>query len=60
MIAQNGRIAAVRGTNCYPCISEKSRPEGHTVLLTFPCARKSLRLTAYSNSLHISLKDRVY
>ena len=36
MIAQNDRIAAVRGTNCYPCIPEKSRLEGHTVLLTFP------------------------
>ena len=36
MIAQNDRIAAVRGTNCYLCISEKSRLAGHTVLLTFP------------------------
>lgn len=36
MIAQNDRVAAVSGTNCYPCISEKSRLEGHTVLSTFP------------------------
>lgn len=35
MIAQYDSMAAVKGTNCYPCISEKSRPEGHTVLLTF-------------------------
>ena len=35
VIAQNGRMAAVRGTACYPCISEDSRLEGHTILLTF-------------------------
>ena len=61
MIAQNGRMAAVRGTICYPCISEESRLEGHTILsnsLSVPVIPLDYPGTRISYISHLS--DRMY